>query len=526
MHQDVMPTPRRVILCAVTGDAPEPRLSGKWCPPSLLWPPLAIGLAALAVRLHGLGDKPFWLDEIATLHRATDSLRDMTVDSLHADHYPTYFVLAWLVAKFGVSQWLLRLPSALFGAIAAAVTYAIGARSAGRRTGALAGLLMALSPFEVQFGQEARSYTLVTCLILVALWGLVGLARDPAGAATPFSRKGACRSAWATYGLGTAAALDVLNVAVPWLAAANLAALAIARAAGAGKRGFWRNWLWAQAGILAAWAPLPVAVYIARRGAFIDDVGWAWPAGEQTIWSIIGPVYLLRISNFVTAGTAPAVVPPLAAAIVALASVGIWRLRRSPTVLAVLGAATLILPVSLGLISIAVPVLVPRYFVWGAAPFFVFVGAGLGPLSRPQFVALATAFIAVCLINLAPYYGYETKPRWDLVAKELASQAQPGDMVLVNGYYAYWVLGVFAREAGFDESRIRVIWKPDEAAPPPAGHTLWAVYGRTGPAVAETADEFQAALARLGAASPTQAIGRFITLWSYPAAALSASLMP
>lgn len=525
MHQDVMPTARRVIVCAATGDAPQPRPSGRWCPSSLLWP-LAIGLIALAVRLHGLDDKPFWLDEVATLHRATDSLRDMTVDSLHADHYPTYFVLAWLVAKFGATQWLLRLPSALFGAIAAAVTYAIGARAAGRRSGALAGLLMALSPFEVQFGQEARSYTLVTCLILVALWGLVGLARDPKSAAIPFRRKGACRSAWVAYGLGTGAALDVLNVAVPWLAAANLAALAIARAAGAGKRGFWRNWLWVQVAILVAWAPLPVAVYMARHGAFIDDVGWAWPAGEQTIWSIVGPVYLLRISNFITEGTAPAVVPPLAVAIVGLATIGIWRLRRCPTVLAILGAAALILPLSLGLISIAVPVLVPRYFVWGAAPFFVFVGAGLGPLSRAQFAALATAVIAVCLINLAPYYGYETKPRWDLVAKELAMQAQPGDTVLVNSYYAYWVLGAFAGEAGLDESRIRVTWKPDEAIPPPAGHTFWAVYGRTGPAVAETADEFQAALARLGTAPPAQTIGRFITLWSYPAAALSASLTP
>jgi hypothetical protein len=113
-----------------------------------------------------------------------------------------------------------------------------------------------------------------------------------------------------------------------------------------------------------------------------------------------------------------------------------------------------------------------------------------------------------------------------LVAKELATQAQPGDTVLVNGYYAYWVLGAFAGEAGLDERRIRVTWKPDEAIPPPAGHTFWAVYGRTGPAVAETADEFQAALARLGTAPPAQTIGRFITLWSYPAAALSASLTP
>jgi hypothetical protein len=31
-----------------------------------------------------------------------------------ADHYPTYLLLLWLVAKFGASRWLLRLPSAIF----------------------------------------------------------------------------------------------------------------------------------------------------------------------------------------------------------------------------------------------------------------------------------------------------------------------------------------------------------------------------------------------------------------------------
>lgn len=488
--------------------------------------PLAIGLAALAARLHGLGDKPFWLDEVATLHRATASLHDLITDSLHADHYPSYFLLTWLVAKFGATQWVLRLPSAIFGAVAASATYAIGQRTAGRAAGGIAGLLMALSPFAVQLSQEARSYTLVTCLILIALWGLVGLAQDPEGAAIPCWRAGARRGAWTAYALGTTAALEVLNVAVPWLAAANLGALVIARAAGAKKRAFWRNWIWVQLGILAAWLPMPIAVYVARGGAVVDDVGWAWPASEQTVWSILGPVYLLRISNFITAGTAPAPVPALLLAIVALAAAGIWRLRRNPAVLAVLGIATLALPLSLGLVSTVVPVLVPRYFVWGAGPLFVLAGAGLSRLSKPRYAALAVPLALACLVNLAPYYGYETKPRWDLAARMLAAQARPGDVVLVNSYYAYWVLSAFAADAGLDENRIRVTWKPDDAIPLPPGQTLWAIYGRTGPAVAETTDEFQAPLATLGPKSPTQAIGRFITLWSYPSAAFSASLSP
>jgi predicted membrane-bound mannosyltransferase len=84
--------------------------------------PAAISLLALAVRLYGLGTKPFWLDEVASLHRATASLPELTTNSLQADHYPSYFLLLWLVAKLGTSQWLLRLPSAVFGALAAGTT--------------------------------------------------------------------------------------------------------------------------------------------------------------------------------------------------------------------------------------------------------------------------------------------------------------------------------------------------------------------------------------------------------------------
>ncbi|MGH7061113.1 MAG: hypothetical protein ACREFH_12040, partial [Stellaceae bacterium] len=63
--------------------------------------PAAIGAAALLLRLYGLGDKPFWLDEVASLHRATASVPDLVADSLHASHYPSYFLLLWLVARIG-----------------------------------------------------------------------------------------------------------------------------------------------------------------------------------------------------------------------------------------------------------------------------------------------------------------------------------------------------------------------------------------------------------------------------------------
>jgi mannosyltransferase len=477
--------------------------------------PAAIGVLALLLRLHGLGDKPFWLDEVATLRRATATVPDLVADSLHASHFPSYFLLLWLVAKIGTSQWLLRLPSALFGALAATLNCAIGSKVAGARSGAIAGLLLAVSPFEVQFGQEARSYTLVSCLILTALFGLVQLAQQPAAAALAVHRRGALGGAWIAYCLGTAVALSVLNVAIPWLIAANLGAIAIVRHAGENRHGFLRNWGLAQALILAIWVPSLAWVYTAGDRALLYAAGWAPAETARTIWSIIAPVYLLRISSFITYSLLPASVPGLAIISAMLAMLGAWRLRRDPTMLAVLGCAALLLPLSLLILSFFVPVLAPRYFAWSAGPFFIFAGTGLGWLSYPRFAAATAMLVAACLVNLLPYYHYETKPRWDLLAARLAAAAQPGDVILFDNYYSYSVFAAFAARAGLDP-HVVLTWKLPDAARPAPGHDLWAVYGRTGQATKEQSlEQFLSKLSVSGKPAVEKSVGRYITLWQF-----------
>ena len=179
-----------------------------------------------------------------------------------------------------------------------------------------------------------------------------------------------------------------------------------------------------------------------------------------------------------------------------------------------LACTALALPLGLCLVSLFVPVLVPRYFAWGAAPFFIFVGAGLSRLSGPRFAAAAAGLGAICLVNLTPYYRYETKPRWDLVAAKLAVMAQPGDVVVVDSYYAYSLLSVFAARAGLDDRQVALTWQLPEAAAILPGHNLWAVYGRTGQAAKkQSAEEFLGTLAPLGHPVVEHSVGRYIVLW-------------
>ncbi|HEY3917174.1 MAG TPA: glycosyltransferase family 39 protein [Stellaceae bacterium] len=477
-------------------------------------PPAAVALVALSLRLHGLGDKPFWLDEVTTLHRATITLPNLIAESLHSKHYPSYFMLLWLVAKLGTSQWLLRLPSAVFGAVSAALAYAIGNEADGRRTGTAAGLLLALSPFDIQYGQEARSYTLVACLILIALWGLVRLAREPTLVGTPLSHKHRPPLPWIAYGFGTTAALNVLNVAIPWLVAANLAALAIAWRAGEGRKAFWRNWAWVQAFVLVTWLPFFIAVCVLSHGTVLRGEGWAPPETWATLWSIVAPVYLYRISAFITFDLMPSAVPWLSAIIALLALAGAWRLRHRPAILAVIGGSALALPLLLLLVSLLTPVLVARYFAWSAAPFFVLAGAGIGQLASRRFAVAGAAIAMVALINLAPYYHDETKPRWDLAAKTLAAEAQPGDVILVDSRDAYEVFSAFAARNGLDK-RVALTWTPADAARLSPGHDLWVVYGRTGQGKMIAPADYANSLAPVGTPDTGQSFGSYVIAWRF-----------
>lgn len=503
---------------------PSPRLSGSrdYARNALraLALPAAIGALAFLLRLHGLGAKPFWLDEITSLRRATGSLHHLLLDALHNRHYPSYFLLLWGIARFGASQFLLRLPSAIFGALAAALTSLIGRETAGARSGAVAGLLMALSPFDVQFGQEARSYTLVCALILVALLGLVRLARAPARAAQPWRQPETPRGAWLCYGLGTAAALSVLNVALAWLLAANLGAVAIAARAGpstgsGARRAFLRRWGLAQLLVLLAWAPSLAAVCLFSKVSLAHGANWAPPETAGAIWSALAPVYLLRISDFITFGLAPAAVPGLSLAVAALAALGLWRLRRERAVLAVVGAAAFAVPLGMLLLSRVVPVLVPRYFAWSAAPFFVLAGAGLGEFTGLRFAVPAAALAAACAVNLAPYYHYETKPRWDRLAARLADRAKPGDVVLVNRGYSYYVFSIFAKRADLAGRGVRIARHLAEAERLAPGHNVWAVYGRTGQGPMSPLEAYLRSLAPLGRPAAEYSIGRYIVLWRF-----------
>lgn len=141
---------------------------------------LAVLLAGFALRVRALGAQSFWLDEAYTWGVVVNTDWRSVWGAMLAvsDTSPLSYVLAKLAAPlFGVSEFGLRLTSAVFGWLAIAVTYRLGRGMFGRGAGVLAVAFIALSPFAVWYARDARPYGLYLFLSALTLWSFWRAAR-------------------------------------------------------------------------------------------------------------------------------------------------------------------------------------------------------------------------------------------------------------------------------------------------------------------------------------------------------------
>jgi uncharacterized membrane protein len=473
---------------------------------------------------------PFWLDEVTTVNRSSLPFWSMVTDSLAAHHLPSYFAIAALFGHYGMTEFVLRLPSAFFGAASCGVLFLIGRTLGGWRAGLVAGLLLALSPLQVQYGQEARSYTFVILMMAIGFLGLVELARDPRGASLPFRSPGARLAPWVIYTLGTVGALNVLSTAFFWLISANLAAVAILMDRTIDRARFLKRWLAAQALVLLFTLPWFGAMDVFTGGQMTNATNWVPGITVQSFFSVLGSLYLMRVSRLINFHLFPAAIPGFGALVIVLAILGLTRLRswrkdgassdpgqaRSHTLILALCIVAIVPPLTILLISIVKPLWMPRYLLWSSVPFLVFVGLGINQLPRRWRTGAAVGVVVLATFNLAPYYRAETKPRWDLAATNLVKLMQPGDIVLVPDGLPVYMMNFFLSRHG------QVIpasnWTIDifqAAKHLQNGGRVWVMFGRVGQADRTPLPNFERIVQPLGRPVAEVHEGELITMRLY-----------
>src|SRR4029077_6230576 len=185
----VQPGPQLAAVAAST--------SGRRLWPRLA-PLLAIVAAGAALRFACLGAQSIWYDEAVSARLAGRGMWDLLLGrATELGNPPLHaLVLHGWQQLFGDGDRALRAVSALAGVLSIPFVFSIGKRTIGDRAALWAAALFSTSPFQVYLSQEARTYALVTLLVLLGFQALLVALERPDR-----------RRWWALYAIATFLAL-------------------------------------------------------------------------------------------------------------------------------------------------------------------------------------------------------------------------------------------------------------------------------------------------------------------------------
>jgi mannosyltransferase len=127
------------------------------------------------LRLDRLGAQGLWFDEADMVTLAQQPfgtlLRNLGAAGQNGPLY-TLFLHVWMMI-FGISEVSVRLPSALAGAAAIPLIYLLGRAIHGPKLGLYAAGILALSPYQHWYAQEAKMYALIVLTTIVSTLALV-----------------------------------------------------------------------------------------------------------------------------------------------------------------------------------------------------------------------------------------------------------------------------------------------------------------------------------------------------------------
>lgn len=370
-----------------------------------------VSVVSLVLGLFRLGAPSLWVDESFTARAAHAPITDY-VDGYHWLYYS--IVRPWTEVA-GTSEWALRVPSVFGAMLASALTVVLGRRLFDRWVGLVAGLLIATSPFVVQWSQQARGYTLLLALSVLATLLLMraldtGTRRD-----------------WIVYGLVFASVIVWHPVGGLLLVPAH-ALLAYQRRERVLPHGL-------LAVVIVCALGVPWAAQIAMRSTG-EGVAMDWlkaPSAEVALRA------LLDVSGATGLG-------------VLLGALGVWILwRTSARPAAIWLSVWALSPFLVALVVSRVqPIYLDRYLLVAAPAFALLGGVALTRSGRRSRFALAALALVLTAVGLGQWYstshGNWRGEDWRSAVRTVLQRRGEADAIVV----APWSAAPAARYYGAD----------------------------------------------------------------------------
>ena len=384
--------------------------------PGVPWAALAVGavvVAGVVARFVALSH--LWLDEALTVNISRLSLRDLPQALRHDGSPPLYYVLlhGWM-RLFGTGTIAVRALSGVCSVACLPLAWRVGRRLGGRTVATAVLVLLALSPFAIQYATEARMYSLAMLLVLAGGLALANLLEQPTlGRSIAVALLTGALLLTHYYALYTVATVGAVLLWQAWRGeepAAGRQALAAMAAGGL---------------LFLPW--VPVLLYQSAH------TGAPWGATGRGLRTVVDTLGVL-VSGYRDAGPFPLL---LAEGLIVLAVFGraVGRRRfeidmvgREPArTLAVITFGSLFLAVVVSFVT--GQAYAPRYasVVFPGVILLVALGVASFGDARLRVTALVV-LSALGLVGVQPIMAYE-RTQAAGVARQLRAKAVPGDVV-------------------------------------------------------------------------------------------------
>lgn len=438
---------------------------------------LAVLLLTAGMRLYGITGESAWGDEVLTLRHLPAPSFSAYWEGVFGDDprlriSPAYYAIQYpwsIVAGGGLTS--MRLLSVLLSVACAGMVWHMGRAIGGNRAGFFAGLLFALAPVQVYYGQEVRFYALMCLAALVSFEGLRQVRVAPARP-----------RGWMLNLLG--------NVLLVWTHAFTLLVLV---AQGLfilmmwpRRPRWWLGWGALQAGVVAAFAIwLGFLNYdFAGSSTAFNDSPPTWRELAMTGVVFAGG----RFSNEHPGAYLPFQLSLDMIVVAWLTGLVGWALyrgmrgngaARGDTIMLLLW---FVLPVLLLFVAALAwrPVFFYRYMLYAALPLYLLAARGLVQIARPTLRNAILAVGVACLAWQSLALARPLRPDYQAMARAVEGDRSQAKRVLAlkafNGLGVEYAL----RDTGVPVETHHGFREFGEAAYDYAtrGETVWAVFHR------------------------------------------------
>jgi mannosyltransferase len=232
---------------------------------------LPILLLAFLLRMAYLNAQSMWWDEAFSVTISSMDLQSLLAEVL-ADrvHPPLYYLVLRVWLTLGQGEFVVRALSTFLGILGVASMFRMADLVGDRRLAAVSAFALAISPMHIWYSQEARMYSLVVFLTVLANYFFARLLRSGG------------RRTWLGYAITTLLAVHTHYLTL-FVILAQMTYLTVTRQR---HRSLLRNWLLCMLVVGLLSSPWFGAIFL-TGGFYQASISWIRPATPQDLfWTI------------------------------------------------------------------------------------------------------------------------------------------------------------------------------------------------------------------------------------------------